>query len=1158
MGFKIRLTIMRLFVCALLVAATAMAASAQTFYGGIRGATRDATGVVPGAALTLTNEATAVSLTTVTNDAGEYAFPNTPPGVYSLAARLGGYKTFERRGLIIGTQQTLVVDVALEVGEIAEQITVTGETPTLDRSSASVASLIDRSALENLPSTGRNPFLFSTTIPNVIPLGTPFFTRMQDQNAASLLSIAGAPPRANTYLLDGVPITDLLNRAAMIPSAEALEEVSVQVNTYDASFGRSGGGVFNATHRAGTNRWSGSGLLRNRPDWGLANTYFASQANLPRPSSHSYLWAGAIGGPIARGRTFVFATTEGYKTREIREAVLTLPTALERSGDFSRSVDASGRPIVIYDPRTTRSNPANPAQSIRDPFPGNIIPAERIDPVARELLRRYPLPDTGRSATRSAAVSDLSNQATIKVDHQVTRRLRTSGTFAWYGSIEPFPLSYDGLPSDPNLGEVARDVHVLALNNLFTPGGSTVYELRYGYISFADDYLVPAFDVSQLGFASSYTSALATSQFPTINLTGYSGMGAGFPRQTRFPSHTLNGTLTRLIGSHTVKAGADYRKLGLVTFEPGTSGNYGFNQGFTQGPNPNAGSTAAGDAIASLLLGLPAAGNVSFGAPFALNAHYYAAFVQDDVRVSPRVTLNLGVRYEYESGLGEANDQFTVGFDRDRPFPIQVPGLTLRGGLMYAGVDGYPTRQSDPDRAKYGPRVGVSWALGERTVLRGGYGIFWGPHQFQFPSENTLGTRGFSGTATYFASADGGLTPCASCALRDPFPGGVDRPQGSTQGLATGAGGDIHFNDQSRRSPYLHKFSVDVQHELPLAITLRMGYLSSRAERLDVGGTTQSAINVNQIDPAYLSLGPALQQLVPNPFFGNTSFGAFGTQATISRGQLLRPYPQFGNVFAHQVSAGRSRYHSFTLDGQRRMRGGWAAGANYTWSRLDDNLIGELNFFSDRGGGNQLVLDNYDLDAEFGRSLADTPHRLNVTTTIELPFGDGRRWLNEAGVLRALAGGWSATVVGFLQSGFPIRIVQSTNNSNLLGSSQRPNVVPGVDPMAPNAGEYDRSCRCVAWLNPAAWSGAAPFTFGDAPRVDPRLRTPGRNNWNLAVQKAERIGTTTLTLRVEVINLFDNPDLTGPVIGFGLPTFGGIFNSGNVARTVQLMARFGF
>ena len=246
----------------------------------------------------LTNEATAVATTTVTNASGEYVFTNVPPGVYTVAATLGGYRRFERRGLAVGTQQVLVVDVTLEVGEVAEQITVTGETPALDRSSASVSSMIDRSALENLPSTGRNPFLFSTTLPNVIPVGTPFFTRMQDQNATSLLSIAGAPPRANAYLLDGVPITDLLNRAAMIPSTEALEEVSVQVNTYDSSFGRSGGGVFNSTHRAGTNRWSGSGLVRNRPDWGLANTFFAGKANLPRASSYNYLWAGAVGGPI--------------------------------------------------------------------------------------------------------------------------------------------------------------------------------------------------------------------------------------------------------------------------------------------------------------------------------------------------------------------------------------------------------------------------------------------------------------------------------------------------------------------------------------------------------------------------------------------------------------------------------------------------------------------------------------------------------------------------------------------------------------------------------------------------------------------------------------------------------------------------------------------
>jgi hypothetical protein len=616
-------------------------------------------------------------------------------------------------------------------------------------------------------------------------------------------------------------------------------------------------------------------LVRNRPDWGLAETFFASQANLPRPTSYNYLWAGSVGGPVVPGRTFVFGTTEGYKTREIREAVLMLPTALERAGDFSRSVDAAGRPIVIYDPLSTRADPLNPGQSIRDPFPGNIIPADRIDPVARELLRRYPWPDTGRTATRSVSVSDLANQATIKVDHQVSRALRSSGL-----------VFYGGLPSDPALGDTEREVNVLALNNLFTPGGATVYEVRYGYLSFVDDFLPPSFDVGQLGFASRYTSALPVSVFPTINLAGYNGMGTILPRETRFLSHALNGAITRLVGTHTIKAGADYRRVGLNHFEPGSSGSFGFSSAFTQGPNPLVGSTTAGDAVASLLLGAPASGSVLIGTPFKFDVHYGALFVQDDVRVSSAVTLNLGLRYEYETGLRESHNQLTVGFDRDRAFPIQVPGLTLRGGLIYAGVDGNPTHQSNPDRAKLGPRAGLSWALGDRAVVRGGYGLFWAPHQFQFPNESTLGTRGFSATTSYFSSADG-LRPCPACALRDPFPNGIDLPQGSAQGMLTGAGGEIHFNDQSRRSPYLHKFSVDVQHELPLAVTLRAGYISSRGERLDVGGASGNARIAGSSSARIRSLSmslrirsaPAARDIMRSPPRASVAFAGDGAQA---------------------------------------------------------------------------------------------------------------------------------------------------------------------------------------------------------------------------------------------------------------------------------------
>ena len=1148
-----------LVTLALVLAVTSRPVSTQSFYATIRGAVGDATGVIPGVTLTATDERTGVARTTTTNDVGEYAFANTPPGQYTLRAELTGFKTFERRGLLLSVQQSLVLDIVLEVGTVAEQVIVTGETPTLGRASASVASTIDRAALENLPTTGRNPFLLSTTLPSVVPLGTPFFTRMQDQNASSLLSIAGAPPRANTYLVDGVPITDLLNRAAIIPSQESLEEVSVQVSTYDASFGRNGGGVFNSTHRSGANQFRGSALLRHRPDWGLSDTFFASQIDAPRPDSYNNLWAGTAGGPIVRGRTFFFGSTEGYRTREIRESVLTLPTALERSGDFSRSVDAQGRPIVIFDPLTTRPNPAAPGQFIRDPFPNNVIPQDRIDPVARSLMTMFPLPDTGQRATRTAPVSDVSNQATVRIDHAVTDQYRLSATGAWYGSTEPSPLFYDGLPSDPLLGDIPREVWMLALNNVWAPGGQTVYEARYGYLSYKDDFQLPTFDAAGLGFPPSYVAALPASEFPAIMAAGYSPLGSTGSRRNRFPSHTINGAITRLAGRHTIKVGADFRRLGLDLEELGTSGSYNFTRSYTQGPNPHVSSATSGDAIASLLLGLPFAGTVRVGTPLRFSANYYGGYVQDDMRLSQNVTVNLGLRYEYESGLGEAHDRFTVGFDRDRSFPVQVPGLDLRGGLMFAGEDGYATRQSNPTRARFGPRAGFSWSLNDRTAMRGGYGLFWSPHQFQFPSENTFGTRGFSATSNYFGSADGGLTPCRGCGLANPFPNGLEQPQGSAPGLLTGAGSDIHFNDHFRKSPYLHKYSVDVQREFPGAITLRAGYLGSRGSNLDVSGTSAAAaININQLDPAYQSLGSALQQQVPNPFFGNTAFGAFGTQPTLARGQFLRPYPQFGNVFAHQVSAGRSRYDSFVLDARRRLHRGWGAGVNYTWSRTSDNIIGEGNAFSALGPSTQLVLNNYDLEAEYGRSLSDLPNRLNVTAIVELPFGEGRRWLTAPGVARAIASGWTITPSGFLQSGFPVRVVQPDNNSGLFGSSQRPNVVPDANPYAPSAGQYDPSCRCVLWLNPLAWTPAPPFTFGNAPRVNPNVRTPPRHVWNLAVQKAARTSGATLTFRVEIINLFNSRDLAGPFIAFPQPTFGQITTSGGVPRTLQLMVRAAF
>jgi trimeric autotransporter adhesin len=1143
----------------LCLSVTAMTLSAQTYQGGVRGAVRDANAVIPGADVALVNEETGLTRAMVTNAVGEYAFPNVLPGVYLVRASLQGFKTLESRGIRIGTQEFLTLDLRLDVGEVKETITVTGATPVIETTNASVGTLLDRQALETLPNAGRNPFVLSVIAPNVVPTGVPQFVRMQDQNATAMLSLGGGPRRANNFLLDGVPITDLFNRAAIIPSIEAVEEVKIQVSTYDAELGRTGGGVFNTTHKSGSNAWRGSALFLDRPEWGTGKLFFTRKAGQPKPETYYRLWGGSLGGPVLRNRTFFWASTEGYKTQTTANQVISFPTPLERRGDYSQSFDQQGRLIVIHDPLTTRPDPDRPGQFIRDPFPGNVIPPNRLNAVARNFVDLLPLPTEGRSITRtSLPVADLTNQATVKVDHRLTNRQTISGLFAWYHSKEPAPQFY-GTPGDPNALFQPRTVNVVAINHIMVPSDRIVLALRYGYLRFRDDFASVPTDPRTLGFSPAFAGAITG--FPRLTASPYGSgplLNGGLHTDSTSYSHSASASLSRLAGRHTFKTGADYRLIGMRLFAPGdVNGTFNFTSAFTQGPNPNVGSTASGDALASLLLGFPASGSFNIGTPNDLYTHYVGGYVQDDLRLRSNVSVNFGVRYDFEQGLRERNNAFTVGFDRERAFPIQVPGLALKGGLMYAGVDGYPTHQGNPSRFNFAPRAGVAWSLNSKTVVRGGYGLFWAPSQIaQAFSQAALGTRGFTASTTYVASDDGGLTPCPSCSLTNPFPAGLETPQGAALGLQTGVGGDIDFVDQSGGSAYVHQYSVDVKRELPGRMAASVGYLGSRSEGLTVGGTVDGTVNINQVDSQYLTLGGALQDQVPNPFFGIPDFGSLATTRTIERRQVLRPFPQFRNVLAHRVSTARAQYDALAVSLERRQHEGWGAYVNYTFSVRKDNQFGEGNAFVINPGG---AVDSFDLEREYGRSLLDTPHRLNISGTVELPFGAGRRWLTSGGVWSALVGGWALSAVGMYQSGFPITVIQGNNNSNLLGSGQRPNVVPGIDPKLPGSPEdnYDPTCNCILWLNPAAWSAAAPFTFGNAPRADTRVRTPLRTNWDIAVHKTHPIGSARLTIRAEIINAFDNPAFAGPRPGYGAAggVFGTIAGVNGFPRTLQLQAR---
>jgi len=408
---------------------------------------------------------------------------------------------------------------------------------------------------------------------------------------------------------------------------------------------------------------------------------------------------------------------------------------------------------------------------------------------------------------------------------------------------------------------------------------------------------------------------------------------------------------------------------------------------------------------------------------------------------------------------------------------------------------------------------------------------------------------------SYVSSFDNGLTPCPGCGIANPFPNGLEQPVGAAGGRLTGVGGSVNFIDQNAKSPYVQQYSIDVQREIPGHIAVSAGFVGSRAENLIWGGTQNGAININQIPVQYQSLGAGLTQAVPNPFFGTSLARGALAGATVTRGQLLRPYPQFTDVNMRRPSGARSVYNSAVFRFERRINNGWGARVNYTFSKTKDSQMQETSFFG-RSAGTRY-LDAYNLDSEYGLSVNDQPHRFNLSVTYELPFGPGKPSLN-SGVASVILGGWAVTAVGTYASGYPISINQDTNNSGLLGSGQRPNVVSGVDPFFDNP-EYDSTCSCLRWLNPAAWSTAPAFTFGNAPRTDDRVRTPFKKSMDIAFQKVQRLGgTKNVMVRFEMINAFNNPNFVGPFVGYGLANFGQVTEVGGFPRMLQVMVRFGF
>nr|WP_213806654.1 TonB-dependent receptor [Granulicella sp. dw_53] len=1150
----------------------AVGASAQSNYGTIRGAVTDSQGAsVTKATVSLVSDSTKITRTTVSNGAGEYVFSAVDPGSYSIIVTSDGFMKSENKAIRVDSGNTIALDLKLALGSASQTVEVTAAEPIVENGTSYNGQLIDSQKLLNLPNPGRNPFLFSKLDNNVTPVGDPRFVRFQDQSGSSTISIAGAPLSSNNYSVDGIPITDMSNRAVIIPSLESVQEVKVQQNTYDAEIGRTSGGMFNTTLRSGSSTLHGvlQGETR-QTNWG-ANLYFnnrtaykdpvtgVTQPTTPRGAAEFYSYVGSLGGPIplpkflgGKNKTFFWVTEEGYRQRSPLTAAnsFIVPTPLQLTGDFSEigtklpngtcgpgpltPAGAAGR--CIYDPLT----------SPRTIFDGNKIPASRINPIGQAILNTYPKQNTAYSGYGSFnfnggdTLGDRADEFIGKLDHQFGTRWNADFYYMHYGSKEPGGNALQNFAGSSTSYLLYRKVDAMGIQNTITINPTTVATIGFGFNRFPNDTqdISKGFNQATLGFPSNYVSALSKTGFPAI--TGDSGLsneGTSNSGPAVYFSRNFVAGIAKSLGKHNVKAGYVYRAISLTfTSLSSTSGAFTFDSTLTNsGVSATTGSTGA--TAASLLLGYPLTGSLIVPTKLAITTGYNAFYLQDDWRTTSKLTLNLGIRYEHEPGVHERNNRYSVGFDRSASYTVAGSNVSAVGGVEFAGQGGYSTTTGQVPN-KISPRAGFAYSITPKTVVRGGYGLFYQPLVY---SNSAAFAPGYVLTNTIPSQS-----AVPSISLSNPFPTLSTTPTGNALGLSTSIGSSLTVIDQARKAPLYQSYSADVQQELPYGFALKVGY---------VGGHSRNQpnnININQLTDNYFGLGnAALTAKVPFKYAGTGSWSS----ATQAYNQTVRPFPQFTTI-TDSVSDGVSNYNSLAVKVQKRFNQGLTVLAAFTWSSNWDNLWGASSTLNPLPSNNNGAQDIYNLNPEYSRSINDIPKRTSLAVTYELPFGRGKQFLSGANRWMDLAvGGWKFNDIMIIQDGAPLPISQSTNVNSAFGNQgTRPSRVAGVSPCLSGSPQG----RINAYYNPAAFTATPAGSYGNEPRTS-NCYGPGYLNSDLSLNKdfhlTERVGAE---FRAEALNAFNTPQFNGPNLASDSSTAGKITGTLGFPRLVQLGARLHF
>ena len=1105
------------------------------------------------AKVTVTNADTGVSRATASNAQGNYTVPLLQPGNYQILVQADGFRPISREGVKLEVDQVARIDFSMEVGAVTESISVTEQTPLLQTSSGSLGQVIESKQFVDMPLNDRGALGLLSLSDGIAP------SRDQDPNSfnsSNAFSANGSRPGQNEILLDGAPNTlpgvwpgrGILGTPVQV---DAVQEFKVQTSVFSAEYGRTSGGLVNMVTRSGGNEWHGSASEYLRNSAMDANDFFNNRNGLPLTSFKRNQFGGTFSGPLSipklysgKNRTFFFANYQGTRASVAQSRMTTVPSAAMRTGDFSQLTTLQGQPVIIYDPLTTTTVAGNPT---RQPFAGNRVPGGRIDPVAKNLVPYFPLPNASGSVNNLAQAGASGQTADIygiRVDHAISSRQNLFVRFTQNRDNSLNPKWIDGAARGFN--GLNQKVNSIAADYTFTLNATSVLNLRYGFSnrrhSQPDDSL--GMDLTTLGFPKYVNSEAKIRVFPYVATGGYVTVGNNQAVNSFFyRTQSFQASLTKIKGTHTLKVGADLR-VNKVNQERGIdpSGNYSFTRAFTQGPNANKGGATFGDGFASLLLGTPASGQFGTAINVISSNPYYAFYLQDDWKVSSKLTLNLGLRYDIELPRYAEHDELDW-FDYDVLSPLngKVAGVgELRGGLRFAGVDGNPRRHFNTDAVNFAPRFGFAYQLNAKTVVRGGAGVFFAPGSIGAAGFN-IASQAFAPSTSFVGSLDG-LTPIQT--LSNPFPNGFSTTEGSSQGLMSQVGQVIaRLYDRGAALPYHVQWNFSLQRQLG-GFALQAAYSSNHGVHLaDAAG-----FNINQLRPETLALGTALQQLVPNPFFGIITAPGQLRAATVTRGQLLRPYPQFDNLNVFNPASGSSIYHGVSLKVERRFANGVGVLASWTVSKNISDSSATL-------GQTVAHQDAYNRSASRSLVEADIPQRFVSSFSYELPIGKGKRiganW-KRAGDL--LLGGWQVNTMISFQSGFPLAISNNPNTTNALGGSQRPNS-RGFNASLTGPTQD----RLNAFVDAKAFSAPDPFTYGNVGRTLPDVRGPRLSNMNLSLFKTfALIERLKLQFRAEAFNFTNSPMFGMPNQSFGSAAFGTITATQNSPRQLQLALRLFF